>query len=172
MDVLILDGYNIIGAWKELEDLKRRDLELARNRLIEIMIEYKAYSKERVIIVFDALYVKGVESRKTVSEVEIIYTKESETADECIERLVKSVKNIKNKVYVATSDYLEQKTIFGRGALRLSARELQIEVNGMHTNVKERITYHNNNSPRLRKVFKREVWEKLDELRRGKVKDE
>lgn len=167
MDVLIVDGYNIIGAWDELERLKKRDLELARIRLIEILIEYKAYSKERVIIVFDGHYAKGTESRKTMSDVEIIFTKEEESADECIERLVKTVKNVTNKVYVATSDYLEQRLVFGRGALRMSARELQIEINSMDTHVKERIVQNNDQSPKLQRTIEKDVWEKLDKLRRG-----
>src|SRR5699024_6876036 len=102
MDVLVVDGYNVIGDWEELMHLKRKDIGLARARLIEILVEYQAFTDNRVIIVFDALYVKGVESRKSVNTVEVIYTKEDETADECIERLVSSLKNLKNQVHVAT----------------------------------------------------------------------
>src|SRR5699024_3887792 len=99
----------------------------------------QAFLGNRVIIVFDALYVKGKESRTTVNNVEIIYTKEDETADECIERLVKSLKNVKNQVYVATSDFMEQRTIFSRGALRISARELLLEINNMDNDVHEQL---------------------------------
>lgn len=168
MDVLIVDGYNIIGAWDELERLKMKDMGLARNRLIELLIEYKAYTGNRVIIVFDALYVRGVESRTMVSDVEIIYTREDETADECIERLVKSVKNVKNKVYVATSDYLEQRTIFGRGALRISARELQIEIKSMKANISDQLEKYHNEKPQRRIHMDKGVLEKMEKLRRGK----
>src|SRR5699024_2431965 len=99
----------------------------------------RAYSKRRVILVFDALYVKGVESKKRLGDVEIIDTRENETADECIERLVKKLKNVKNQVYVATSDYLEQRTIFSRGALRISARELLMEIKHMDVHVQSRL---------------------------------
>src|SRR5690625_5213534 len=139
MDVLLVDGYNIIGAWSELQRLKRHEISMARDRLIEILSEYQAYYKRRVIIVFDALYVKGQESKVTNQNIELIFTKEDETADECIERLVKEFKTVMNQVYVATSDYLEQRTIFSRGALRISARELLIEVNSMYTNISDQL---------------------------------
>src|SRR5699024_1549410 len=111
MDVLLVDGYNIIGDWDELIKLREQDIAQARKRLIELMEEYQAYTGRRVIIVFDALYVKGTEHHELYNNLEIIYTREEETADECIERLVKSFKNVNNEVYVATSDYMEQRTI-------------------------------------------------------------
>ena len=170
MNVLLVDGYNIIGAWEELNYLKRKDISLARDRLLEILIEYKAYSGERVIVVFDALYVKGMESKQSINDVEVIYTKEDETADECIERLVQSLKNVKNQVYVATSDYLEQRTIFSRGALRKSARELLIEINEMDTNIKGQIEQQSKENPKITVFSETEekVLQKLEKWRRGK----
>src|SRR5699024_12229632 len=112
---------------------KKADIGQARDRLIELMADFQAYSGYRVIIVFDAYYVRGTESRNQKYNVEIIYTKENETADECIERLVKSLKNVKTKVYVSTSEYTEQCTVFAQGALRLSARELYVELKNKQT---------------------------------------
>ena len=60
MNILLVDGYNIIGAWPELRELKERDLAAARDRLIEQMAEYQAFTGSRVIIVFDAYYVQGI----------------------------------------------------------------------------------------------------------------
>src|SRR5699024_745287 len=126
-NILVVDGYNIIGAWETLKKLKAKEIAQARDKLIEYMAEYQAYTGDRVIIVFDAYYVNGIASRLRTFKVEIIYTKEKETADECIERIVSDLKNVRNQLYVATSDYAEQRTIFGRGALRKSARELYME---------------------------------------------
>jgi|SRR5690625_842627 len=167
MNVLVVDGYNIIGSWDELVYLKQRDISLARDRLLEILIEYKAFSGDRIIVVFDALYVKGKESKQSIQNVEVIYTKEDETADECIERLVKSLKNVKNQVYVATSDYLEQRTIFSRGALRISARELLIEVNSMYTNISDQLEQQNKEQPKLKIPMGDDVLEKFEKWRRG-----
>lgn len=166
MDVLIVDGYNIIGAWDELVRLKKRSISEARDRLIEILSEYKAYSGLKIIIVFDALYAKGLESKQAINNLEVIFTKEKETADECIERLVDSVKHVKNEVYVATSDYAEQRTIFGRGALRISARELLINIENIDHNISDSIQ----NLPRydglLKSRIDKETLTRLEEIRR------
>ena len=166
MDVLIVDGYNIIGAWDELVRLKKRSISEARDRLIEILSEYKAYSGLKIIIVFDALYAKGLESKQAINNLEVIFTKEKETADECIERLVDSVKHVKNEVYVATSDYAEQRTIFGRGALRISARELLINIESIDHNISDSIQ----NLPRydglLKSRIDKETLTRLEEIRR------
>src|SRR5699024_8000814 len=118
-------------------------------------------------IVFDALYVKGLESRKQLNNLEVIYTRENETADECIERLIKPLKNVKNQVYVATSDYVEQRVTFGRGALRISARELQIEVNSIETNIDERLEIQNELRPAAKMTIDKEVLTNFEKWRRG-----
>src|SRR5699024_2416820 len=96
---------------------------------------------------FDALYGPSSESKLKAFGLEVIYTKENESADECIERLVTDVKNIVNQVYVATSDFTEQRVIFGRGALRKSARELYIEYKGTVTEIDEKIKHSSQNKP-------------------------
>jgi len=169
MDVLVVDGYNVIGAWDELNKLKMKNMGLARSRLIELLVEYKAFTGNRVIIVFDALYVKGIEHKQSINDVEIIYTRENETADECIERLVKSLKNVKNQVYVATSDYLEQRTIFTRGALRISARELLIELKSLETTIKNELQQHNKEQPKIKIEMQGNIREKFEKWRRGNM---
>lgn len=169
MDILVVDGYNIIGDWDELRRLKQRDISLARDRLIEILVEYRAYTKRRVIIVFDAMYVKGIESKQQINGVEIIFTRENETADECIERLIQSLKNVRNQVYVATSDYLEQRTVFSRGALRISARELYTEITTMEASVQEQLERQTNRSLMTKIELKGNIREKLEKWRRGEV---
>src|SRR5699024_7528155 len=139
MDVLVVDGYNVIGDWDELISLRKKDISLARDKLIEILTEYQTFTQNRVIIVFDALYVKRQESKQQWINVEVIYTNEDETADECVELLVSSLTNVENQVYVATSDYMEQRTIFSRGALRISARELRIEMDIMAEAVEQEL---------------------------------
>lgn len=128
MDILIVDGYNMIGAWPELQALKDEDLAAARDLLIEKLAEYKGYMGIHVIVVFDAYVVKGKETRYKNYNVEIIYTKEKETADAKIEKLAKEMMDRRTKVYVATSDSAEQWQIFGQGAFRISARELYNEI--------------------------------------------
>lgn len=167
MVVLVVDGYNIIGAWDELNKLKDHDLEQARKILIEKMAEYQAYRGCRVIVVFDAYYVRGLETKLKDYKVEIIYTREKETADECIERLVKKLKNVKTQVYVATSDYTEQRTIFAQGALRKSARELYIEVSNIQKEIAEDIKVHKKQQSPTKIPLNQDILEVFEKWRRG-----
>lgn len=168
MDVLFVDGYNIIGAWPELERLKKQNISIARDKLIEVLSEYQAYYRRRVIVVYDALYVKGQESRLAIQNVDVIYTKEDETADECIERLVKEFKTVLNQVYVATSDYLEQRTIFSRGALRISAHELKVQIQDMADQVQTHVIENVQTKPKNSLDISEELAIKLEKMRRGK----
>src|SRR5690606_25299985 len=169
MVVLIVDGYNIIGDWDELKRLKQKDMSQARDRLIELMAEYQAYSGIRVIIVFDAYYVRGMENKLKQYKVEIIFTKEKETADECIERLVKKLKNVKTQVYVATSDYTEQRVTFGQGALRKSARELAIEINDLEHEITLNVAQHEKAKPKSKIPLTDDVLEKFEKWISGDI---
>jgi uncharacterized protein len=169
MVVLIVDGYNMIGAWEELQKLKDSDIGQARDRLIELMAEYQAFSGHRVIIVFDAYYVRGIASKMKSYNVEIIFTKEKETADECIEKLVKEIKDIRTQVYVATSDYAEQRTIFASGALRKSARELSMEIKNIKKEIDATIKDHHKQKVHTKLTLDEETLRKFEKWRRGKL---
>lgn len=169
MNVLVVDGYNVIGAWGELQRIKETDMGQARDRLIELMAEYQAYSGQRVIVVFDAYYVPGMANKLESFKVEIIYTKEKETADECIEKLVRTLKNIQNQVYVATSDFAEQRTIFGSGALRKSSRELYIELKNLEREIAESIENYKRIRPQSKIALDQGILEKFEKMRRGKI---
>lgn len=168
MDVLIVDGYNIIGAWEELQRLKSKDLGQARDRLIEIMADYQGLTGVEVIIVFDAYFIAGKESKQNKYNLEIIYTKEDETADECIERLISVHKNVANQVYVATSDYMEQRITFGRGALRKSARELIVEIDDINREIAEDVRLHKIKRPKSKIALNKDILEAFERIRRGK----
>ncbi len=168
MDILLVDGYNIIGAWPELRELKNRDLAAARDRLIERMAEYQAYSGYRVIVVFDAHFVKGTEKKYKNYKVEVIFTRNNETADECIEKLAISLNNRKTQIHVATSDFTEQWAIFGQGALRKSARELLIEMDSVEKKIEKKVQKIQENSPTSKIQLSSEVAEIFEKWRRGK----
>lgn len=126
---VLVDGYNIIFSWDELHDLAEREMDAAKDRLIDILSEYAAFTKYIVILVFDAYKVSGgVGSVTRQKGIDIIYTKEAETADSYIEKTSRTLAK-ENMVRVATSDRLEQMIIWGDGALPMSAREFLAEVN-------------------------------------------
>lgn len=168
MDVLLVDGYNIIGAWPELKRLKNKDFAAARDLLIEKMAEYQSYTGYRVIIVFDAHLVPGIESTYKNYNVEIVYTKENETADERIEKLASKLNDIRTQVHVATSDYTEQWMIFGQGALRKSARELLNEMNHIEKEIHKSVKEHHQKKISAKIPLPKEVAEIFEKWRRGK----
>ncbi|EFM11511.1 protein of unknown function DUF901 [Paenibacillus curdlanolyticus YK9] len=127
-DVLLVDGYNVIGAWPVLQRLRDHDLEDARDALLDMLADYQGFTGMHVYVVFDAHQVPGLGAKYKQHEMVVVYTKEKETADECIERLVVELTMRGRNIYVATSDMTEQHVAFGKGALRLSARELLIDI--------------------------------------------
>ena len=127
-EYLVVDGYNIIFAWEELKSLAKTSMDAARTALIEILSNYQGYRRCKVIIVFDAYKIKGGERRQEKhGSVDVMFTKEGETADTYIERLTYEM-NGQYRVRVATSDRQEQIIALGNGAFRLSASELKGEI--------------------------------------------
>lgn len=165
--ILLVDGYNMIGAWKQLRHLRDSNLEEARNRLLELMAEYKAALGWRVIVVFDAYHVPGVESSFVQHAVEVIYTRKNETADERIEKLTNELKGRKIQIYVATSDLTEQNVIFGQGALRKSARELEIEMEIIQSGISSEVKNIRDEKPKSRIQLTKEVEIAFEKMRRG-----
>ncbi|MFG6120607.1 NYN domain-containing protein [Thalassobacillus sp. B23F22_16] len=167
MIVLLVDGYNMIGAWPELKNLKDKDLSQARDLLIDMMAEYQSYTGERVIIVFDAYHVRGLANKEKNHRVEVIFTRENETADERIEKLAGELNDVRTQVYVATSDYAEQRTIFGQGAFRKSARELYIEVKNIERTIEKDVEAHKQLKYQPKIPIKKEVLDVFEKWRRG-----
>lgn len=169
-DILLVDGYNMIGAWPELEKLKENDLEDARDKLLDMLAEYQAFTGVMVYVIFDAHQVPGLGATYSQYKLTIVYTKEKETADECIERLCSELFARRRHIYVATSDLVEQHVAFGKGALRLSARELLIDIKQNRKQIEESIRDDHKKEKRnpVDEMVSFDVWSKLESLRRGK----
>jgi len=170
-DILLVDGYNMIGAWPELERLKEIDLEDARDQLVSMLADYQGFTGLRVYVVFDAHQVPGIGKTYKQNRLTVLYTKEKETADECIERLCSELSSRRQNIYVATSDLVEQHVAFGQGALRMSARELLIEVNQSRKDIQQALrqeTAKKRNS--VDGIISSEILSKMEKLRRGENK--
>ncbi|MBN2980523.1 NYN domain-containing protein [Cohnella algarum] len=167
-DVLIVDGYNMIGAWPELEKLKLERLEDARDRLLDLLAEYQSYSGVKITVVFDAFRVPGAGAAFRQHRLQVLFTREKETADECIERLVGDMKSVRRNVYVATSDQVEQTVAFGRGAFRVTARELRLAIEEGRREIESAIRREPppKRNP-LAGVLRPDVQLRLERLRRG-----
>lgn len=132
-EYLLVDGYNMIFAWDDLNAVARENLEAARSLLMDILSNYQGFRQNRVILVFDAYKVPGgTGSVFRYHNIHVVYTKEAETADAYIEKASYKLSQEKRRVRVATADYAEQLIILGHGALRISAQELRLEVERTH----------------------------------------
>lgn len=133
---LLVDGYNIVFAWKELSELAKDNIDAARSRLMDIMCNYQGYKKCILILVFDAYRVKGnIGQMLAYHNIHVVYTKEAETADQYIEKLAHQMGRDYH-VTVATSDGLEQLIIRGQGCRLISAREFYVEVQNVEAEIR------------------------------------
>ena len=136
-EYLLVDGYNVIYAWEDLRELAEVSMDAARDRLLDIMCNYQGYRQCTLIVVFDAYKVRGFQGEVTrYHNIEVVFTKEAETADQYIEKLAHNIGR-KYRVTVATSDGLEQIIIMGQGCSLLSSRELKLEVERLNRHIRE-----------------------------------
>jgi len=136
-EYLLVDGYNIIFAWEELNELSKTTIDGARGRLLDMLSNYQAIRKCQLIVVFDAYRLKAHPTEIfDYHNIHVVYTKEAETADQFIEKFAHE-NGRKYKVTVATSDGIEQIIIRSQGCLLLSARELEKEVEIASKNIVE-----------------------------------
>jgi predicted RNA-binding protein with PIN domain len=138
-DYLLVDGYNVVFAWELLSTLAKLSLEDARLKLMDILCDYQGYRQNIVIVVFDAHLTKGgTGSVEPYKNIQIVFTREAETADNFIERAA-AVLAKQDRVRVVTSDHLEQIIILGKGAARVSAGEFWREVEQTKKEMRQRI---------------------------------
>lgn len=153
---LLVDGYNIIHAWKDLKHLADGSLDAARTKLVDILANYKGIRHQEIIVVFDAHKVNGgVGSVERRNGIFMVYTREAETADEYIERAAGAIARENIRVRVATSDYIEQIIILGQGAARLFAEDLKKEVEEAEQDIRYRINI-------TKPIHKNRIFDNLD----------
>lgn len=130
-EYILVDGYNVIFAWRELSELAKQDIYAARQKLADILSDYQAYSGVTIILVFDAYRVLGHQTEiQKFHNIYIVYTKEAETADQYIEKTVHTLGK-KYRVRVITSDGVEQIIIHTQGCLLMSSMEFLEEIKRM-----------------------------------------
>ena len=141
-EYLLVDGYNIIFAWPELNELSKDNLDSARRKLMDILCNYQGYKGCNLILVFDAYKVKGNPgSVEKYHNIYVVYTKEAETADQYIEKTVHDMHQTppnkgRYRVTVATSDALEQMIVWGNGAQRISALGFKADIENASQGIK------------------------------------
>lgn len=142
--LLLVDGYNIIGAWSSLKKTRDRyGLELARQELVEALISYTTHQGFETQVVFDAQYQKTPSFQENYTPtLSVHYTAFAQTADTYIERFCASFRHqyalVPSRLIVATSDHAQKLTILGYGAEWMSAQRLASEVESSERQVKNK----------------------------------
>lgn len=171
MKIIFVDGYNVINSWPNLKQQKDYSFDGARQSLIDSLHNYSVYEGCKIIIVFDAHKVnRSIEKKEDINNnISIVFTKDGETADSYIEKEVHNLGR-RFEVYVVTSDWLEQQTIFQRGAVRVSSIEFYNDV----IDTENRIKIKTNKSTHLLEKnnlldnVNDDVLKKLEAMRRSK----
>ena len=170
-EYLLVDGYNIIFSWEELNELAKENIHAACDKLMDILSNYQGYRKCTLILVFDAYKVEGhVEEIVTYHNIYVVYTKEAETADQYIEKTVHRIGR-QYQVTVATSDGLEQVIIMGQGAHRISAQGLKKEIEDTEKTAREE--WHQRRQSSKTYLFdhmSEEMQEQMEKIRLGENK--
>ncbi len=168
-EFILVDGYNVIFAWKELAEIANINIDSAREKLLEILSNYQVFKAVDMILVFDAYRLKGHKTEiieydtgkvskyiknseesvdlENKKKLYIVYTKEAETADRYIEKTAHELGR-KCKVTVVTSDNMEQVIIRSQGCLLMSALEFYEEVKKTEKDIRENIDYSNSTQTR------------------------
>lgn len=168
--ILIVDGYNVINVRKPVRE--SLVLEDARRRLTDRLHDYAGWSGQQIIVVYDAwLSDRTQRSIENRGSLQVVFTMKGETADCYIERLCDELEDDiamrRAEVRVATSDLVEQTIAFGRGAGRISSRELLIEMDMATENRSERMGSTGSRANTVADRLPPSIREKLEKMRRG-----
>ena len=141
--MLVVDGFNVIYAWPELAAAAETDFQQAQEKLMEILANYAAFTRTETVLVFDAYKVKGGRGERfDYHGVRVVYTKENETGDAYIERLLREIGR-NGQVRIVTSDNMIQVSALRSGVLRQSAREFGEEIDRIYGDIEQYLRSHN-----------------------------
>lgn len=168
-EILIVDGYNVINSWENLNTIGRENLNDARDKLNVTIVEYLSYKGIEGYVIYDAYNVKASAYRtEKIGNLHIVYTKENQTADSYIEKFLNDFEYKRQHIIrVATDDSSIQNIVLGNGGSRISTRELYLDINSSKKNIKSKTL----NAPELKttwdKILDEETLEKLERMRKG-----
>ncbi|MFA9423757.1 MAG: NYN domain-containing protein [Sedimentibacter sp.] len=164
-EYLFIDGYNIINQWHYYRNVSK-NIANSRSKFLELLVEYQAYRGLRVIVVFDAHLVKGsLEKKEFVAGVEVVFTKENETADSYIEKQLDKIGRYE-QVQVATSDGAIQQIVLARGGTRITAQEMIIELENTKKDIRTKTDMPGQKGTNIDQLIDPETLLKLEKMRR------
>ena len=170
-ELYIIDGYNFLFNYYRAKEVSSEQVEFLRDELLSDLIQYKNYSNCSMTVVFDAKHGnKFSQGSEVVDGLKIIYSKGGETADSIVERIVHSNEKY-DRIFVVTSDYLQQKVVFKENVYRKSIREFAVELvdfkKRITAKVSEQRVSNSHSFYSLENRLDRNTREKLDKIRKN-----
>jgi len=168
MEYLVVDGYNVIHneKWKDKFNVKDNSLEDCRDKLLEILSNYQGYKNIKILVIFDAYKVKSIkENCDFYDNINVVYTKENETADTYIEKLIYKADD-NNLIRVVTSDYLEQTMVLRLGGVRMTPEELKLDIDRTEKKARRKSGKNVYETNTIMSNIDKELLDKLDKMRK------
>ena len=170
-ELYIVDGYNFLFNYYRAEGATSEQVEFFRDELLSDLVQYKNYNNCSMTVVFDAKHGnKFSQSREVIDGIKVIYSKGGETADSIVERIVHSNEKY-SRIFVVTSDYLQQKVIFKENVYRRSIREFVVELKDFKKKITDKVGNQRVNSSHsfysLENRLNKSTREKLDKIRKN-----
>jgi uncharacterized protein len=170
-ELYIVDGYNFLFNFYRTEGVTSEQVEFFRDELLSDLVQYKNYNNCSMTVVFDAKHGnKFTQSREVIDGIKVIYSKGGETADSIVERIVHSNEKY-GRIFVVTSDYLQQKVIFKENVYRRSIREFAVELTDFKKKITDKVSKQRVNSSHsfysLENRLNNSTREKLDKIRKN-----
>jgi hypothetical protein len=171
-DLYIIDGYNFIFNLRKPLNLSADQLTELREKLLASLSQFKNYNSCNIIAVFDARHSDNPgRTREVHSDIDVIYSRKGETADSVVENIVHSNQEY-DRIFVVTSDNLQQKVVFRQNIYRKSIREFIIEMKQSKKRISSKIKQQKNISERsfysFEKRISRNSKDKLENFRQNK----
>ncbi len=127
-NMVIIDGYNLIYSDDALKSTASFSLEKARDDLMNILSNYVSYTKTELVLVFDAYLVEDGKGTEFMHDgYKVVYTKENQTADTYIEKLMHEL-GPDYSIRMVTGDRLLQFSAVHSGISRMTAKEFLEEL--------------------------------------------
>lgn len=170
-ELVIIDGYNFIFNFYRPKNTNHKKLEFFRERLLRDLAQYRNYKGFNIIVVFDAKHgFRNSRSSQIIDMIEVIYSRRGETADSVVEKLVHNNEKYK-KIFVVTSDYMQQKVVFKQDIYRKSIREFAIELKDFKKKLEEEIQNLKRDAEKsfyiLEKRVRKTSRSRLDDIRKN-----
>lgn len=139
---ILVDGYSLLHNWLALAPGRPRHSEAARDELIHWLTRYHDATGTPISVFFDGASQFRGSAVESTPEVEILFSRAGQTADEMIERVTHRLRPY-GDVLVVTDDRAEQDTVIALGGMTASCENFIRTVAAMMKDLRHDLKHHN-----------------------------